>query len=91
MKHTHYDLILLWADGAEIQYQSEPDDNDSWIDAMTPQWTHDKKYRVKPQNKTRKHGVKNSDKSTLFYANSSWPNLELTFSPEGTLLTSKVL
>jgi hypothetical protein len=91
MKHTHYDLILLWAAGAEIQYQSETGDDNSWISAMTPQWTHDKNYRVKPQNKVRRYGVKDSDKSTLFYANSSWPNLELTFSPEGKLLTAKVL
>jgi hypothetical protein len=88
MKHRHYDLILLWADGAEMEYY---DETMGWKDTSIPQWNTSKQYRVKPQNKVRQYEVNNSDKSTLFYANSAKPNLELTFSPEGKLINSRVL
>jgi len=88
MKHTHYNLILLWANGAEVEYY---DENLGWKDTGIPQWNHSKQYRIKPQNKVRQYQVQDSNISSLFYCNSAKPNLELTFSPEGKLISSKVL
>lgn len=87
MNHKHYDVIMAWAMGALIQYQERED----WLDTVTPQWTLDKNYRVKPQNKVKQYHIQDNNKSSLFYLNSAKPNLELTFSPEGKLINSKVL
>jgi hypothetical protein len=45
MKHKHYDLILAWANGAEIQLLAR--DNE-WCD-IRPQWKDDSTYRIKPK------------------------------------------
>ena len=45
MKHKHYDMIVAWANGAEIEcgYGYE-----HWIDAPCPSWAKDMFYRIKP-------------------------------------------
>lgn len=45
----HAELIKAWADGATIQYM----DQDQWFDAVEnrPQWSVNRKYRVKPEPK----------------------------------------
>jgi hypothetical protein len=45
-KHTHYNLIIEWANGAQIQCFNE--DTDTWYDSEKPMWYDDKSYRVKP-------------------------------------------
>lgn len=43
--HPHHDVIVAWAKGAEIQHEW----GSEWLDANTPQWKIDKRYRVKPE------------------------------------------
>ena len=45
MKHKHYDLIMAWANGAEIEYQTPFGD---WFNAK-PEWDEKLEYRVKPK------------------------------------------
>ena len=47
MRHKHYDLILEWACGAEIEYL----DGEQWIKALTPSWYEFREYRIKPEPK----------------------------------------
>ena len=47
MRHKHYDLILEWANGAEIEYL----DGEQWIKALTPSWYEFREYRIKPEPK----------------------------------------
>ena len=46
MKHKHAELIIAWANGAEIEcgYGYE-----HWIDAPCPSWAEDMFYRIKPK------------------------------------------
>lgn len=46
MKHKHYDLIMAWANGAEIQYK---DYSGKWTDVSTPSWGMGDVYRIKPK------------------------------------------
>jgi hypothetical protein len=46
MKHKHYDLILAWANGAEIQNEYK---DKVWIDEEYPFWYPDNNYRIKPE------------------------------------------
>lgn len=43
--HPHHDVIVAWAKGAEIQHEW----GGEWLDAKTPQWKIEKRYRVKPE------------------------------------------
>ena len=45
-RHKHADVIIAWANGAEIEYRLGPDD--SWSKATSPNWHADCEYRVKP-------------------------------------------
>jgi len=47
MRHPHYDLILLWAEGESIEYFNK--DEDCWeeITIGAPTWNEDIKYRLK--------------------------------------------
>jgi hypothetical protein len=49
MKHKHYDMIVAWADGAQIQ--SRNDISGSWEDNRLPMWAQDTMYRIKPEPK----------------------------------------
>ena len=44
--HEHKDLILKWADGAEIEAYAES--RKLWVPATTPTWQAGVKYRLKP-------------------------------------------
>ena len=48
--HKHYDLIIAWAKGAEIQVLGS--DNITWYDVATgsPVWCNTSVYRLKPDN-----------------------------------------
>lgn len=46
MKHKHYELIVAWANGAEIEYKSSAG---RWMPAQEPVWDKSTEYRVKPQ------------------------------------------
>lgn len=46
-RHFHADLIIAWAEGAEIQRFC----GDGWYDdSDTPGWFEDCEYRIKPKN-----------------------------------------
>jgi hypothetical protein len=47
-KHIHYDTIIAWANGAEIE--ASPD-RDKWFEAIYPEWRKSQFYRVKQEPK----------------------------------------
>jgi hypothetical protein len=51
MKHKHYDLIVAWANGGQLQYRSTYDD--VWIDIAYASWDQDGQYRIKPEPKPK--------------------------------------
>lgn len=48
-RHKHADVIIAWANGAEIERRDTPTEN--WTPAPTPGWYEDCEYRVKPPAK----------------------------------------
>lgn len=47
MKHKHYDAIIAYANGEQIQIFNRPEDK--WVDSTTPTFSPDSQYRVKPK------------------------------------------
>ena len=48
MKHKHYDLIVAWAEGKQIQ--ARPIGSSEWVDFCNPQWNGNySEYRIKPK------------------------------------------
>jgi hypothetical protein len=47
MKHKHYDLIIAWANGAEIQTSC----SGVWASVERPHWRDEYEYRIKPAAK----------------------------------------
>lgn len=45
MKHKHYDMIVAWAEGKQIQVKAC---NLIWEDREKPLWAADREYRIKP-------------------------------------------
>jgi hypothetical protein len=50
MKHKHYECIVAWAEGKEVQVRCEKHD---WEDMNTnyPDWYTNYEYRIKPEPK----------------------------------------
>jgi hypothetical protein len=48
-KHKHYEAIMAWAEGAEIQSKHFP--LETWITTPSPDWFLFYQYRVKPAPK----------------------------------------
>jgi hypothetical protein len=46
MPRKHRDLIIAWANGAEIQDKREH----GWVDCSAPVWDDDIEYRIKRKN-----------------------------------------
>lgn len=46
-KHKHYELILAWAEGQEIEYKDGY--STSWTTVTTPSWCVNTEYRIKKQ------------------------------------------
>ena len=46
MKHKHYELIVAWAEGKQIQVRAH---NLVWEDRENPLWAADREYRIKPE------------------------------------------
>ncbi len=44
-RHKHADLIIAWANGAEIEYSGSR--SSGWIMATAPSWQEDVVYRIK--------------------------------------------
>jgi hypothetical protein len=53
-KHKHYDVIVAWAEGKEIQYRPFP--TWEWINVnnFEPSWFLSYEYRIKPEPKPDK-------------------------------------
>lgn len=45
--HKHKDLIIAWANGAEIEYFNDSTGSWQWTDE--PYWSEDTQYRIKPE------------------------------------------
>ena len=54
MRHKHADLIIAWANGAEIQKERKhfSDTPAFWEDDHNPTWRKEDNYRLKPKTKT---------------------------------------
>ena len=48
-RHKHADVIIAWANGAEIECRLDP--YDSWSKSTSPSWHADWEYRIKPPAK----------------------------------------
>ena len=47
--HKHADVIKAWADGAEVQYQSQIDA--AWYSTKAPSFEESYEWRIKPEPK----------------------------------------
>lgn len=50
-RHKHADVIIAWANGAEIEYRNLP--GATWMSVGTPGWYENCEYRVKPPAKKK--------------------------------------
>ena len=48
-RHKHADLIIAWANGAEIEYFYDP--LEKWCTAVKPYWENNILFRIKPEPK----------------------------------------
>lgn len=48
-RHKHADVIVAWANGAEIEYRPGP--HERWSKSTSPGWQEDCEYRIKPPAK----------------------------------------
>jgi hypothetical protein len=48
MKHQHYDCIVAWAEGKQIEYSL---DGNIWHIVLHPEWGNRTMYRIKPKPK----------------------------------------
>ena len=88
MKRKHYDLILAWANGAEVQVKNPG----GWVDypdGQTPAWLDSFEYRIKPKPPVVKYGIVCNDRGSWFREDQQdHHNVKATFCPEtGTLLS----
>ena len=51
-RHKHADVIIAWANGAEIECRGQP--SRGWITATNPCWSEEYEYRVKRPSKKYK-------------------------------------
>ena len=74
MRHKHYDLILEWACGAEIECLN----NGKWEKTKYPTWFEGKEYRIKPEPKTDivLYALADDCKNNYGYLTSAWPSFE---------------
>jgi hypothetical protein len=49
MKHKHYNEIIAWAEGKEIEFRISS--YDSWVKVASPSWDERNEYRVKQEPK----------------------------------------
>ena len=90
-RHKHYDVIVAWAEGGEVQYRNNYT-KDQWIDLKdTPSWDPAFEYRIKPEPKP--DVVEECFAGKGFF---EWhmykPNLRLTFDGEtGKLKQAEVI
>lgn len=62
-QHKHYDCIIAWANGAEIEFKNI---NGDWDIAAFPTWHVDKVYRVRNSNLDIKLSLNSDEAYGLF-------------------------
>ena len=93
-RHKHYDVIVAWAEGKEIQFRAKP--SDVWNDFKTwdaaPTFHSELQYRIKPEPKpdlVREGFMTNLH---MIWNPATDPNLRLTFSGEdGRLIKAEMI
>ena len=73
MKHKHYDMIVAWAEGKDIQFKAFSHSDWEDVDMNGEEWYEHYQYRIKPMPKP--------DYIKIFYLESH-PFLGLRFSEE---------
>ena len=90
-KHKHAEVIKAWADGEEVEYRTFQGD---WalLDIPSPTWSY-REYRVKTKNIVVTRSVMYDPVYGYVedYNNPTKCNIEYTFTPEGKLISAKVL
>jgi hypothetical protein len=86
MRHKHADLIIAWANGAEIQVNAHKGHN-GWKDcgALGPEWHQGNEYRIKPQPEPDVvfYGrLDGTGADILTYVRGPFDNLKATFDGE---------
>ena len=97
MKHQHYDCIVAWAEGKQIEVFS--DSKGQWEDLIgVPYWVNNFQFRIKPEPTPDVHRsfcVDNWGHNIRLpypHPNMDKPNLRLTFDGEtGKLKSAEVL
>jgi len=95
MRHKHADVIIAWANGAQIQYYDAI--MCRWVDDKNPKWLEDTKFRIKPEPKPDVVVQYYADNTNYVVYQASYlpnriPNLKLTFDIEtGELKAAEVL
>ena len=95
MKHKHYELIIAWANGAEIEYYRNYGDDKIWVNCTNPVWDENREYRIKPEPKTDivLYAYSGMAVDNYAYLTSAWnldssvfldknPNIKLTYDGE---------
>ena len=95
-KHKHAEVIKAWADGEAIESRFR--NEEKWRDcaASGPGWWDQVDYRVKPKNiVVQRHLAYDVMFDLTSHYNKEQkrgnPNIEYVFSPEGKLISAKVL
>jgi len=57
MKHKHYDMIVAWASGKDIQFKAFSDSEWEDVDMHGEEWYEHYQYRIKPEQELRKEWV----------------------------------
>lgn len=82
IKHVHCDLIVAWANGAEIEYSF---DNQEWFNNVKPSWMEKGiYYRVKPKLEVFYYPIYRDD--TEYIASCGYSDLTNLYSTEKSLL-----
>ena len=89
MRHKHYDCIIAWADGAQIQW-NDPNHEEPWADIQAPSWNEYFEYRIKP--KPKPDVVQTCEVSISFASfTSGYPTVQFTFDGETGKLKAAVV
>ena len=101
MKHKHYDMIVAWASGKDIQFKVFSDSVWEDVDMNGEEWYEDYAYRIKPEPKpdvvrniTVEATARCGEEFVQVFKSGKYcfPNLHLTFDGEtGRLKSAEVL
>jgi hypothetical protein len=88
-KHKHYDCIVAWAEGKQIQSVGP---EGIWSDINHPYWDEMYEYRVKPESKPDVKSYYHAHSGGIATIARAEYNLALTFDGEtGKLKSAKVI